>query len=50
MKTLQDQYNLIKEGKGNKEIFLKLIKLTKITPFLRLQMRLLQQIFYFLEP
>jgi hypothetical protein len=23
MKTLQNQYNLIKEGKGNKEIFLK---------------------------
>jgi hypothetical protein len=26
MKTLQDQYNLIKEGKGNKEIFLKQAK------------------------
>ena len=26
-KTLQEQYNLIKEGKGNKEIFLKEAKL-----------------------
>jgi len=26
MKSLQNQYNLIKEGKGNKEIFLKEVK------------------------
>ena len=26
MKSLQNRYNLIKEGKGNKEIFLKEVK------------------------
>ena len=26
MKTLQEQYNLIKEGKGHKDVFLKEVK------------------------